>query len=217
MATNPYFNFFNQTNEQNLYEDLVVESVRIYAHDMIYLPRDINTEDKILTEPIIQSYSKALPIEMYIKNWDSFQGEGQLLSKFGLEIRDQMTLIMTKRSFEQFVKPTTLKSRPWEGDCIFIPMLGVVYQIKYVDSSANFYTLGKLYHWEIVCELLEFNNEQFSTGISAIDDLNPPFEHYDDPDYDLDNYDQTAQNTEIQDQSDQIVDWTEKNFFGDDL
>lgn len=215
MATNQFFNFFEQNMEQGLFDDLVVESVRMYGHDMKYLPRDINTEDKILTEPVIQTFSKALDIEMYIKSWDSFEGEGQLLSKFGLEIRDQMTLIMTKRSFAEFIQPTTGKERPWEGDCIYIPLLGVVYQIKYVDTSYNFYTLGKLYSWQIVCELLEFNNEQFVTGIPEIDNLNPPFEHFDDPDYDLDSYDKTSQNTEIQNESDQIVDWTESSPFGD--
>lgn len=215
MANNPYFNFFNQKHEQNLQEDLTVESVKQFAHNMIYLPRDINIRDKIMNEPIVQTFSNALDIEMYIKSWDSFQGQGQLMAKFGLEIRDQMTFVMSKRSFAQFIKPTTGKERPWEGDCIYIPMLNVVYQIKYVDSSASFYILGKNYSWEIVCELLEFNNEQFVTGRPEIDDLNPPFEHFDDPDYNLDDYDKTAQNTVIQDESDQIIDWTEKNPFGD--
>lgn len=218
MASNSYFNFFNQHNEQNLIEDLTVEGLKIFAHDLYYLPRDINVEDQIMTEPIIQTFSKALPVEMYIRNWDSYQGEGQLLSKFGLEIRDQMTFILSKRSYNQFIHPTTNKVRPWEGDCIYIPMLKNVYQIKYSsDSNSQFYVLGKNYAWEITCELLEFNNEQFNTGIPAIDALNPPFEHYDDPNYDLDHYDRTAQNTVIQDKSDDIIDWTEKSPFSGDL
>ena len=86
MASNPYFNYFKQNNEQNLMEDLTVESVKQFAHDVLYLPRDIDIEDRIMTEPIVQSYSNALPVEMYVLNWDNYQGEGQLLAKFGLKI-----------------------------------------------------------------------------------------------------------------------------------
>lgn len=216
MASNPYINFYERNNEQNLMEDLVVESIRQYAHDIVYMPRHIDVEDKVLTEPIIQNITKALDIEVYVKNWEDFQGEGQLLSKFGLEIRDQMNLIMTKRSFTQFVQPITRKERPWEGDLLYIPMLKATYQIKYVSSSnAQFYILGKNYAWEISCELMEFSNEQFNTGRPDIDSLNPSFEHYDQPDYDLSDYDHTAQNQIIQDESDQIIDWSESNPFGD--
>lgn len=216
MASNPYFSFYEQNNEQNLMDDLVVESIRQFAHDLTYLPRDIDVNDDIMNEPIIQSYSNALDVEMYIKSWDNYQGEGQLLAKFGLEIRDQITFILTKRSFEQFIKPTSKKERPWEGDCIFIPMFGNVYQIKYVSSAdAAFFMLGKGYAWEITAELLEFSNEQFKTGRDEIDDLNPPFEHADDPDYDLDEYDTNSQNSKIQDESDQIIDWSERSPFGE--
>jgi len=216
MATNPYYNYYNQSNEQDLMEDLIVESTKQYAHDVVYLPRLIDVKDEIMTEPIIQSFNHALDVEMYIKSWDHYEGEGQLLSKFGLEIRDQMTMVVTKRSYNQFIKPLTGKERPWEGDCIFIPMLKNIYQIKYAsDSNAAFYLLGKNYGWEVVCELLEFNNEQFDTGRPEIDQLNKPFEHLDDPDYNLDDYDRTAQNKKIQNESDNIIDWTEKNPFGE--
>lgn len=214
MANNPYFNFFHQANEQNLMDDLVVESNKQFAHNMVYLPRIITQNDNIMNEPVIQEFTEALDIELYIKNWDSFEGQGQLMAKFGLEIRDQMTMVMTKRSFNQFIQPISGKSRPWEGDCIFIPMLGVVYQVKYAESSAQFYALGKNYSWEVVCELLEFNNEQFKTGRPEIDDLNPAFQHYDEPDYDLESYDRTAKNAEIQEESDDILDWSENNPFG---
>lgn len=214
MASNPYFNFFNNVPEQNLMEDLTVESIRQYAHDVVYMPRDI-VRDEIFNEPTVVTYSNALDVEMYVKNWESFQGEGQLIAKFGLEIRDQMTLVLTKRSFNQFIKPTTGKDRPWEGDCIYIPMLGATYQVRYVNSSASFYILGKNYSWEVQCDLLEFSNEQFKTGRAYIDDLNPPFENANNPDYDLESYDRTAQNEKIQTESDQIIDWTEKSPFAD--
>lgn len=218
MAASPYFNFYSQQSEQGLMDDFVVESVRQYAHDMMYLPRDINVRDNLMTEPIVQTYNKAIDIEMYIKNWSSYEGEGQLLSTFGLDIKDSMSLIMTKRSFTEFVNPYTDKLRPWEGDCIYVPMLKAIYQVKFVsDTNPAFFILGKNYAWEISCELLEFNNEHFETGIPEIDSMNPDFEHYDDPDYDLESYDKTAQNQFIQDESDQIVDWSEKNPFSGDL
>lgn len=216
MASNPYYNFFNNKPEQDLIEDLSVESLRQFAHDVYYLPRTIDVKDEILTEPIVQTFDKALSADVYVKSWDSFEGQGQLLAKFGLEIREQMTLIMSKRTYEQYIKPITGKERPWEGDCIYIPMLKTVYQIKYANSTnASFYVLGKNYAWEIVCEILEFNNEQFATGVEEIDALNPPFEHADDPDYDLNNYDRTAQNDKIQEESNKIIDWSERNPFGD--
>lgn len=216
MASNPYYNYFNQSNEQNLMENLAVESVKQYAHDMHYLPRDINILDELMTEPITQSFNHDLPIEGYVLNWQSYGGEGQLIAKFGLEIRDQMKFIITKRSHNQFLKPTTGRERPWEGDCLYIPMLKNVYQISYVsDSNPAFYILGKNYAWEVTADLLEFNNEQFNTGNPVIDALNPPFENINDPDYELENYDKAAQNKYIQEESDDIIDWTEKNPFGE--
>src|SRR5690606_25643766 len=120
------------------------------------LPRTGVSEDDLLTEYQYAEFNQALPVEMYVKNFDSFEGEGQLLSKFGLEIRDQMTLILSRRSFKQFIQPYTEKERPLEGDVLIIPFLdNNAYQIKYVNSSAIFYTMGKLQTYEIVCELFE--------------------------------------------------------------
>jgi hypothetical protein len=214
MATNPYFNFYNHTGEQNLYEDLVVESVRIFAHDMKYLPRTGINFDETLNSYAYSEYNTACDLELYIKNFDSFEGEGQLLSKFGLEVRDQMTLIVTKRSFTEFVQPTTGKSRPEEGDVIFIPMLGTAFQISYVNSSPTFYAFGKLYIWELVCEMYEVTNDQFNTGIVEIDDKYKSYDHADDPDYDLESYDDNAQNQIFQDKSEDVLDFEELDPFG---
>ncbi len=215
MAVNPWWNNFNNNAEQNLYEDLVVESIRIFGHDVLYLPRTGIKKDDVLNEYSYSTFNTALPIEVYVKNFDSFEGEGQLLAKFGLEIRDQMTLVMSHRSFDEFVGPTTANSRPWEGDCIYIPMLNVVYQIKYVNSSAIFYTLGKLNVWDIVLELLEFNDEVFNTGIPAIDDKYKPFENaFTDPDdYDLESYDNNAQNAAFEQLADSVLDFSEQSPF----
>lgn len=215
MATNPFFNFFNNRNEQRLYEDLVVEAVRIYAHDMLYLPRTGINKDDILNEYTYSEFNKAVPVELYVKNFDSFEGEGQLMAKFGLEIRDQMTLVMTIRSWNEFVGPISNTTRPQEGDCIFIPMLNVVYVVKFVNSSANFYTLGKISVHEIVCELFEYSNEKFNTGYPDIDNKYTQFQNANDVDYNLEEYDAGADNAVLQTEADTMLDFTEINPFGE--
>jgi hypothetical protein len=214
MASNQFLQWYNQNNEQNLFEDLTVESIRNFAHDIKYLPRTELAIDHTLNEIGISEYTTALDVEVYVKNADSFEGDGQLLAKFGLEIRDQMTLVMSIRSFQQFIQPYTNKSRPEEGDCLFIPMLGVIYQIKYVNSSAQFYTLGKLMSYEIVCELLEFNNEQFRTNIAEIDDKYKAYQNASADGYNLESYDNSADNSSIEVISDSVLDFGESDPFG---
>lgn len=214
MATNIFFNLYNHMGEQTLCENLVVESVRMYAHDMVYLPRTGINFDEVLNSYEYSEFNSACDIELYIKNFDSFEGEGQLLSKFGLEIRDQMTLVMTKRSFEQFVQPTTSAVRPNEGDVIYIPMLKSAFQINYVNSSPVFYQFGKLFIWEIVCELYEVNNDKFCTGRLEIDNKYRQYGHVDeDLDYRVEDYDTNAQNEVFQDVSDDVLDFSELDPF----
>ena len=213
MATNSFFRNFTSPNEQALYDDIIVESIKQYGHDLLYLPRIGEKKDDILNEYSFSRFEQALPVEAYIKNFSDFEGEGQLLAKFGLEIRDQMTLSISQRSFRQFIQPYTDKERPWEGDCIYIPMTKVLYQIKYVNTSAIFYTLGKLNTFDIVCEIIEFSNEQFNTGIPEIDEKYKAFENADDPDYDLESYDKFAHNTAIEGEGDGILDFSEVSPF----
>lgn len=214
MATSPFFSIFSQENEQNLIDDLIVESIKQTGHDVYYLPRTGIKRDDILNEYSFSEFHDALPVEMWINNFSNFEGEGQLLSKFGLEVRDQMTMTLSTRSFREFIKPTTGAERPLEGDCIYIPMLKLVYQIKYVDSTPIFYTLGKLNVWGLTCDLLEFSNEQFMTGVPEIDSLNKPFQNVDtDPNYSLEEYDNAAANKVLQDESDEYLDFTETSPF----
>lgn len=213
MGTNPYFQHFTDANEQDLWEDLTVEAIRNSAVDAIYLPRTGGVKDDMLNEFTHSVFNVALPVEMYVKNADSFEGDGQLLSKFGLEIRDQMTLVMSIRSFKEFIQPTTSLERPGEGDCIYVPFLGMVYQVKYVNSSAQFYTLGRLMSYEIVCELLEYNNEKFATGYPEIDDKYKQFGHADDIDYEVENDDIGADNKAIGTAADNVLDFSEANPF----
>lgn len=214
MATNPFFSVFSQENEQNLIDDLIVETIKQTGHDVYYLPRTGIKRDDILNEYSYSEFNDALPVEMWINNFSNFEGEGQLLSKFGLEVRDQMTLTVSVRSFEEFIQPTTNALRPEEGDCIYIPMLKVIYQIKYVDSTPIFYTLGKLNCYGLTCDLLEFSNEQFKTGLAEIDNINKPFQNVDtDNDYSLEEYDNNASNSVIQDESEDYLDFSEQSPF----
>lgn len=172
MATNPYFNFYLQTNEQNLIEDLIVESIKIYAHDMKYLPREGVNKDDTLNEYEYSEFNKIYDCEFYIESTSSFEGQGLFMEKFGLQIKDQVSLTVSKRSFSQFI--TTNDSeiiRPREGDLIFIPMLEAVYEINFVDNSAAFYQLGKMQTYRITAELYENANDIFNTGVTLIDDV----------------------------------------------
>lgn len=210
---NPFFNQFDHKGEQSLFEDMAVESIRIGGHEVVYMPREIVKNDLLLNEPEVTRFKYAIDVDVYINNWGSFEGDGQLLSKFGLEIRDQMTLTMSHRTFQECIAKQTFTSTPNEGDCIFIPMTKNVYQIKWVNDAATFYAFGKLNTWEIVCELLEYSGEIFETGRADIDNLNPVWPNFNDPDYDLESYDRTAKNQVIQEESDEVLDFSEMNPF----
>jgi hypothetical protein len=171
MARNKYFNFFNDEAEQKLIEDLVVESIEIYAHDMWYLPRTGVNKTDILNEYQYNKFTHAIDVEMYIKNVSAFEGDGQFLGKFNIEIRDQITLTMSIRSFKRYIEPITSEKRPLEGDCIYVPMLKALYQVKYVDNANVYYSLGALQMMDITCELMEVSGEEFTTGITEIDSV----------------------------------------------
>ena len=171
MPTNVYFNHAVQT-EQHLYEDLVVESLRFYGHECFYLPREVVEEDSILGEDIQSIYGDAYSVEMYIENTEGFEGEGDLFSKFGVQVRDQATFVLSLRSWERFISldsnlATSL--RPNEGDLIYFPMSGSLFEIKFVEHENPFYQVGKLFVFKLQCELFEYSGEDFDTGNTFID------------------------------------------------
>ena len=171
MPTNVFFNHAVNT-EQHLYEDLVVESLRIYGHECYYRPRNVIEEDTILGEDIQSTYGDAYSVEMYIENVEGFEGEGDLFSKFGVQVRDQATFVISLRTWERFISldgnlATSL--RPNEGDIIFFPMSGSVFEIRFVEHENPFYQVGKLFVFKMQCELFEYSGEDFDTGIESID------------------------------------------------
>lgn len=169
MVTNLYFENYDSFPEQELLEELIIESIQQYGQDMYYLPRNINNLDKLYTEDDQSSYTKAILLETYIVSVDGFQGEGSFISKFGLEIRDQITLSFSRRRFQEEVANITLQPRPNEGDLIFFPLNNKCFKITFVDNYEMFYQLGSLQTWKVTCELFDYSNEIFNTGIARID------------------------------------------------
>jgi len=171
MPTNVYFNHAVNT-EQHLYEDLVVESLRFYGHETYYLPREIVEEDSILGEDVQSKFGDSYSVEMYIENTDGFEGEGDLFSKFGVRVADQATFVLSLRSWERFISldsnlATSL--RPNEGDLIYLPFSGSLFEIKFVEHENPFYQVGKLFVFKLRCELFEYSGEDFDTGVDSID------------------------------------------------
>jgi hypothetical protein len=169
MATNFFFSNFKNSQEQNLLESLIIEAIRIYGEDMYYVPRKINNLDKLYTADDQSSYEQAFMVELYIKSVDGFSGDGNFMSKFGLEIRDQVVFSIAQRVFNQEIGAYTTQVRPNEGDLVFFPLNNKCFQIKYVNKFEMFYQLGALQTWELTCELFEYSDEIFNTGIPEID------------------------------------------------
>ena len=162
--------------EQNLVEDLIIESIRIYGIECLYIPRTLVKEDLLFGEDVLSKFTTAYPIEMYVKSVDGFEGDGTFLSKFGLEIRDQMILTMARRRFveEVYVDGTDTvgtTDRPNEGDLIYFPLNNKLFEIKFVEHEAIFYQMGSLQTYDITCELFEYSHERLDTGVAAIDNI----------------------------------------------
>jgi len=184
LATNFYFNNFPSrlgngnavTPEQLLVEDLVIEALKIYGLDVYYLPRTTRDEvDYLFGEDVLKEYRTAHPIEMYLENVTGMEGEGDFISKFGLEIRDEVTFLVSRLRFRYTVNGLT---RPREGDLIYIPMLTSIYEITYVEHESNqamYYTLGRgrggnVYVYALKMKQYVFSSEIIETGVAEIDD-----------------------------------------------
>ena len=173
MATNPYFSQ-SVRSEQSLFEDIVIESLKMYGQDIYYLPRDIVNEDKILGDDVPSRFNSSYKIEMWIENVDGFDGEGDLFSKFGVEIRDQATFVVSRRRWNQTIhrhdNEITI-ARPAEGDLLYIPFSSKLFQITHVEHEQPFYQLQNLPTYKLRCELFEYNDEDFDTNVDVIDDI----------------------------------------------
>mgnify|MGYP003350679236 CR=1 FL=1 len=130
MATSVFYNNFQASQEQELLNNLIIESIRIYGNDCWYIPRKLNNYDEVYGADDQSSYEQAILMEMYIENYDGFKGDGNFMSKFGIEIRDQVTFAFSMRVFDDEVGVLTTQPRPNEGDLIFFPLNKKCFQIR---------------------------------------------------------------------------------------
>jgi hypothetical protein len=209
MPVNPYFNLYNATNEQDLIEDLIIESVRMYGFDTYFMPRQIDDFDEVFREGTASSYNEAFTIECYLKTNMGFEGDGKFMSDvLGHEIRDSMVITMSQKVFKQI----TNRDRPGEGDLMYFPLDKKVYEIKFVDHQSVFYQAGRLMTYDLTVELLEYSGEQFNTGIPEIDNISTEFIMDGSETNEIQDW--KDQSSEIQTESDTILDWTEEDPFG---
>ena len=160
--------------EQTFHEDLIVESLSIYGQSVYYIPRSLVAKDEILGEDRLSEFKTAYPIEMYFENVDGFDGQGAFIQKFGLMMEQSATLVVARRRWNQLVgkfKSTIIPERPCEGDLIYFPLSGGLFEIKFVQHQDPFYQIGKLYVYKLQVELFQYSSERLNTGVKEIDDF----------------------------------------------
>jgi hypothetical protein len=179
MATNFYFQSGipgGRTSEQRLIENLIIESIKIYGFDLYYMPRtEVNT-DNIFDDDTLAKFENAIPVEAYLENVDGFGGDGELMSKFGIEIRDTATFLISRMRWEDTVGAgrsnyLQLPNRPSEGDLLYMPLTKSYFEIKKVDATNPFFQLGKLHTYKLMVELWQYSSEELNTGVAEIDSL----------------------------------------------
>ena len=205
MARNRFFNQYTPVKqEQSLVEDLIIESIKIYGVDGYYLPRTHVNLDKIYGEDASVLFDDALEMELYVKSFDGFAGQEDFLAKFGLQIDESVTFVISQKRFTQSLKTSIITEysynmltedgdellsnrndvseydydaivRPREGDMIWIPMFSSLYEIKFTQNIENFFQLGKLYTYEIRCDRLEYSRERIDTDVTEIDEIEDQF------------------------------------------
>jgi hypothetical protein len=175
MATSHYFSNFTAAtiNQQRLLEDLVTESIKIMGHDVWFIPREsFNGDDFLLGENAESKFERAYMIDVYLPNVSGYEGEGDFFSKFGLEVRDTSNFVVSRKTFERYVPPD-IRSRPREGDLLFVPVLNKLVEIKFIEEELLFFSLGKRtpFIYEMRTEVFRASNELINTGVSEIDVL----------------------------------------------
>ena len=178
MALNPFF-LQGSANEQNLIQSLVNEQLKIYGVEVTYIPRKFVNRSTVFQEIEASKFDDNFQLEAYVNTWDGYSGAGDVLTKFGMSLRDELQLVISRERFEDFISPFLSQEdvsevgeavmRPREGDLVFFPLGGRLFEIKFVEHEVPFYQLGHTYVYELQCELFEYNDETIDTGIDAID------------------------------------------------
>ena len=172
MPTNVYFDT-GTTSEQRLYEDLIIEQLKIYGQDVYYLPRKIANKDTIFGEDPASSFDDSYIIEMYVDNVDGYMGEQEIIKKFGLELRDDIVFTLSKLRWETLIKNNSdlTADRPQEGDLVYFPTTNAFFEIQFVEHEQPFYQQSALPVYKLSCTRFEYSSERLDTGISTIDNI----------------------------------------------
>jgi hypothetical protein len=171
-------NLNGSAQEQTFMQNLIIESIELYGQDIYYLPRTYVDRDTIFQEVESSSFTQALSVRAYVNNVEGWEGQGELLSKFGVRIEDKTTFIFSRKKFEEKVDDNAtlnVEGRPNEGDLIWFPTTKHLFEIKFVEAERPFYQLGKGYVWECQCELFEYSDEDLDTGVAEIDAIETAF------------------------------------------
>ena len=174
MALNPFF-LQGTSSEQQLVQDLINEQLRTFGVEVTYIPRKFVNVKSIIQEVQASKFDDNFSIEAYVNNYDGYGGTGDVLTKFGMSLRDEVTLTISRERYEDFISPFLaaddylLSSRPKEGDLVYFPLGQRLFEVKFVEHENPFYQLGKNYVYELKCELFEYEDEVIDTSIEAID------------------------------------------------
>lgn len=237
MPTNLWFNNYENSGEQNLLSDLIIEQIKIYGIDMYYVIRTENNYDKIYGADDISSYDNAVLCEMYLNNpGEGFASSGTFMSKFGNEIRDQLTFSVAVRTFEKEIRDDYDLEKPRAGDLLYFGPDNKCFKITFVDTKTLKYPMGILPVYKLEAELFDYSNEIFNTGIDEIDSYQKDYStnvldyslRTQDGNYLTDSYGNilvshkynleeidNADNTELINQAIKILDFSEDNPFGE--
>lgn len=177
MALNPFF-VHGTRNEQGLIQGLINEQIRMYGIDVVYIPRKFVRKETILKEVSSSKFNNAFSIEVYLENYDGYSGQGDILTKFGMSLKDEVTLCVSRERFDNFIVPflrnedpeeIELYNRPREGDLVYFPLGKRLFEVKFVEHEDPFYQLGKLYVYQLKCELFEYEDEVIETSLNEVD------------------------------------------------
>ena len=173
MPTNVYFNT-GSTAEQRLYENLIIEQLSVFGQDVYYLPRKLVNKDTLFGEDVSSSFNDAYIIEMYLDNIEGYEGQKEMMTRFGIDMQDEATWVVSKRRFEELISTDQnliVSSRPNEGDLIYFPDGKKLFEISFVDHDDPFYQLQNLPVYKMRCRTFEYSHEDMATGVTAIDDI----------------------------------------------
>ena len=173
MPTSVYFNT-GTTAEQRLYENLIIEQLAVFGQDVYYLPRKLVNKDTLFGEDVSSSFNDAYIIEMYLDNIEGYEGQKEMMTRFGIDMQDEATWVVSKRRFEELISTDQnliVSSRPNEGDLIYFPDGKKLFEISFVDHDDPFHQIQNLPVFKMRCRTFEYSHEDMATGVTAIDDI----------------------------------------------